>query len=831
VTDSLGHTAATTCPITIVNITPPPLSVTCAAVNTGQVGVAFNSGAMTVTGGTTPYVFAVVGTLPAGLTLDTTTGAVSGTPTAAGTFSVQVTDAHGLTGTACAITITPSTNPSCTLGIANAYNLIALTGDINDAADITGRIAANGQVTQATTIGTDLRTSDPYFNLASANGGPYAIVAGGGIPTSNSFNVNAGGNVYSSTPTSATFNFVNEFYPGSLYMGSKLVTGGSTPLDFPTLQTTMTNLSAPLAGVTPNGAICTVDNFGKMVPGNGCPTNPVYFNPNSQHYNPSWIVLYGANTTVNVFNISQPIFETTNNLDIEVPTGSTVVINVAGTSVTLHGDIYFQGNTSTIPEASNILFNFPAATSVTMNGQIDATVLAPQAYLSGGSQMGGIFIAASIGPTGEVHYVPFTGNLPLPGCVQPTAQTISFSLASPVALGVAPITLSASATSGLPVAFSWVSGPATVSGSTLTINGAGTVVVAADQAGNSIYAAAPQVTQTLIVNKATPTITWATPAPITEGTTLDTTHQLNATASVPGTFVYDPSAGTTPAVGNDTLSVTFTPTDTADYTTATASVVLVVNSLSNPVPVISGLAPAHTPAGGPDFTLTVSGTGFLASSTVYFGGTQLTTHFDSNTQSLTATVPAALIASSAQVNVTVVSPAPGGGTSSAFVFQVDTAGTGPGATPGFTTSAATVSAGSTATYPVTPPSSATNVSAVCVNVPAGATCSYSPTTGAVTITTSSGMAKGIYQITVVFTETLPGAATGFVVLPFLLLPLLLVRRKMAKKGIWLSLSLLVALVLGVGAMNGCGGGSSFTTPPPDQTHQVKISGTVSLTVK
>ncbi len=40
-----------------------------------------------------------------------------------------------------------------------------------------------------------------------------------------------------------------------------------------------------------------------------------------------------------------------------------------------------------------------------------------------------------------------------------------------------------------------------------------------------------------------------------------------ATPQVPGTFVYNPPAGTIEPVGTDTLSVTFTPTDTTDYTT------------------------------------------------------------------------------------------------------------------------------------------------------------------------------------------------------------------------------------------------------------------------
>jgi sugar lactone lactonase YvrE len=90
------------------------------------------------------------------------------------------------------------------------------------------------------------------------------------------------------------------------------------------------------------------------------------------------------------------------------------------------------------------------------------------------------------------------------------------------------------------------------------------------------------------VVKGTPVITWATPAPIAYGTALSAT-QLDATASVAGTFVYTPAAGTTPVAGSDTLSVTFTPTDTTDYTTATSSVTLTVNQL---IPTITWATPA-----------------------------------------------------------------------------------------------------------------------------------------------------------------------------------------------------------------------------------------------
>ena len=80
-------------------------------------------------------------------------------------------------------------------------------------------------------------------------------------------------------------------------------------------------------------------------------------------------------------------------------------------------------------------------------------------------------------------------------------------------------------------------------------------------------------TVTLTVTQAAPVITWNNPASIPYGTALSTT-QLNATASVPGTLVYTPAAGSIPAAGTDMLLVTFTPTDTTDYSPVTKTVTL-----------------------------------------------------------------------------------------------------------------------------------------------------------------------------------------------------------------------------------------------------------------
>jgi len=93
---------------------------------------------------------------------------------------------------------------------------------------------------------------------------------------------------------------------------------------------------------------------------------------------------------------------------------------------------------------------------------------------------------------------------------------------------------------------------------------------------------------TIQVLQATPTITWPTPAPITYGTPLSST-QLDATASVQGTFAYTPPAGTILGAGLQTLSVLFTPTDINDYTTATDSVSLQVNKAGSTTSIVSSI--------------------------------------------------------------------------------------------------------------------------------------------------------------------------------------------------------------------------------------------------
>jgi len=117
---------------------------------------------------------------------------------------------------------------------------------------------------------------------------------------------------------------------------------------------------------------------------------------------------------------------------------------------------------------------------------------------------------------------------------------------------------------------------------------------------------APTATVLLKVNLATPTITWATPPAITYGTALSAA-QLNASSGgVAGAFVFDPPAGTVPAAGLQTLSATFVPTDSTDYSSPTATVQLTVSKAQPTLVVSSSSTPSNFGA-AVTFMATISG--------------------------------------------------------------------------------------------------------------------------------------------------------------------------------------------------------------------------------
>jgi hypothetical protein len=130
------------------------------------------------------------------------------------------------------------------------------------------------------------------------------------------------------------------------------------------------------------------------------------------------------------------------------------------------------------------------------------------------------------------------------------------------------------------------------------------------------YTTATKTVQ-LTVGQATPPITWIAPASFSYGTALSSA-QLNASSTVVGSFAYTPAAGSIPPAGVDTLSVTFTPTDTTDYTTATKTVQLTVNQTT---PIITWASPATIVYGTPLSTTQLNAAAYQLNGTTPLNGT------------------------------------------------------------------------------------------------------------------------------------------------------------------------------------------------------------------
>jgi hypothetical protein len=158
--------------------------------------------------------------------------------------------------------------------------------------------------------------------------------------------------------------------------------------------------------------------------------------------------------------------------------------------------------------------------------------------------------------------------------------------------GDAAFPVAATSNSSGTITYSVVSGPATISGSIVTLTGAGSVTLEANQFATGPYTAATQLA-TFNAVKATPSITWVRASSISYGTSLSALLNASASynnASVPGTFSYTAqttggtavpvTAVTALAPGSYTLAASFTPTATANYDLASASVHLLVGQAS-----------------------------------------------------------------------------------------------------------------------------------------------------------------------------------------------------------------------------------------------------------
>ncbi len=318
--------------------------------------------------------------------------------------------------------------------------------------------------------------------------------------------------------------------------------------------------------------------------------------------------------------------------------GTTMIADVNGAAgcnptnlMNVGSTLYFTGTGATLWQWQNSgvtpTINWPTPASIVYGTALGGTQLdATASTVSNGTTVNvpGVFtytpaggtvlgagnnhaLSVSFMPTDTTDYTNASGTATI--TVTKATPTITWANPANIVYGTALGATQLDATA------SWVTGGTKVNvpgtytygkaaGTVLGVGNSQTLSVNFTPTDTTDYASASW-TATITVTKATPTITWANPANIVYGTALGAT-QLDANASwvtggtkvnVPGTYTYSKAAGTVLGVGNSqTLSVSFTPTDTTDY--ASASGTATINVLqatpkitwSNPANIVYGTA-------------------------------------------------------------------------------------------------------------------------------------------------------------------------------------------------------------------------------------------------
>ena len=509
---------------------------------TQQISAAFLTKSFTITpfipvtgsGGTGTLTYSISPALPSGLNLNASTGAVGGTPTVtstATTYTVTVTDANGATASKTfALTVN---------GPVSATTVIASVGLTIQNPVSAGIIPVTGSGGVGTLHYTVSPTLPPGITMNSTTG------ALSGLPTNATPVATYTVTVTDANNATATATFtlaVNPSVSATTAIASVALTqnhaaiaftpvtgaSGTTPLSYSVLPV----LPAGLSMASSTGAV------------SGTPTAV----SSATSYT---VTVTDANGTTASRNFSLTV-------NPAVVAGQSVALATLtyGTAATAFTPVTGSGGTGALTYSASPAL--PAGLSISTAGVVSGTPSAAQSAASytvtvtdiNGSTASNTFTLAVNKATPTITTAPAAG-----------AITYSQTLASSTLTG------GVAMFNGNPVvgSFSWTA--------PTTSPGAGSpsesiTFTPTDTANYSTVTGTVAVT----VNKAAVTITWPVPSNIVYGTALSVT-QLNATASVAGSFTYTLTAGTILAVGGHTLSVSFTPSDTSNYATPVASAV------------------------------------------------------------------------------------------------------------------------------------------------------------------------------------------------------------------------------------------------------------------
>jgi hypothetical protein len=588
-----------------LTVTPATLSVAPGAVTGASVGGSYSQ-ANPASGGTAPYSYTLAsGALPAGTTLGASTGTVSGVPTTAGAFSyaIQASDSQGVPATATGVTVSGS--------------IVQGTQTISFAAMANASLSASPLTLAATaSSGLTVAFSSAATSVCTVAGSSVTLLTTGTCTINadqpGSANIAAAPQVQRSftvTPASLSVapGAVTGASVGGSYSQANPALGGTAPYSYTLASGALpagTTLGASTGTVT--GVPTTAGAFSYAIQASdsqGVPATATGATVSGSIVQGTQTINFAALANASLSASPLTLAATASpGLTVVFSSATTSVCTVASSSVTLlttgtctiNADQAGNANIAAAPQVQRSFTVTPATLSVAPGAVTGASVggsysqanpasggTAPYSYsLASGALPEGTTLGASTGtvtgvPTtaGAFSYaiqasdsqgVPATATgATVSGSIVQGTQTISFAALANASLSASPLTLTATASSGLTVVFSSATtSVCTVAGTSVTLITTGTCTINADQPGNANIAAAPQVQRSFTVTASAPAVADRNGVTIgydSAGTSID------LATSVAGTST-SLSIASPPSHGTATLSGTvFTYTPTPGY--------------------------------------------------------------------------------------------------------------------------------------------------------------------------------------------------------------------------------------------------------------------------
>lgn len=250
------------------------------------------------------------------------------------------------------------------LGAATPYNVFILGNITQPSADTEGKLAVGGNA--------NLGGYSVGDKLANTNGTEDVLVVGGNL-------IYTSGRVYNGN---VVFGGTSNLPVSSVSIEEGTLRQEANVIDFAAATTYLEGLSTQLGGYAPNGT--TTFQWGTLNLSNGDP----FFN---------------------IFSVNAADLNAAHTVEINVPNGATVLVNIYGTTVDWNGGLFVNGTS-----IRNVIYNFPEATAITISGiDVKGSFLAPFADLTfPAGIITGQTIVKSMTGSGQFNLSPFIGNVP-----------------------------------------------------------------------------------------------------------------------------------------------------------------------------------------------------------------------------------------------------------------------------------------------------------------------------------------------------------------------------------------------------------------------------------